>query len=1184
MLKWKDIIEIDSRFQKSVHILLDFQNEEKLNSYIPTQSSVAILKQYVETVLYNKPNKATVLIGPYGKGKSHLLLVLLALLSGRLPKPAAERISKAAGEGETWLKSLAKSKKKFLPVVVSAGTQSLNHSFLIALNEALIREGLEALIPDSYFYEAKKVIEKWQREYPLTFKCFAALLEERRLAVESFQKRLGNCDEASLELFKELYPKLTSGSSFSPLLQTEMLQVYDEVNRKLEMQYQYSGIYIVFDEFSKFIEGEEQAAFAKDMKLLQDMCELAGKSEERQLHITFVAHKSIREYGRALSQEMLNTFKGVEGRLTEVMFLVSSRNHYELIENVIKKKEPEFSKQVTPYLEAEKAAFRLPVFRSLFQKEEFEKTVLRGCFPLTPVAACILLNLCEKAAQNERTVFTFLTDERPGGLLAFMEEGAVYAGAQCIYDYFSSVFRKEGEASVFHREWLKAEYALSKADSKEEKMLLKTLALLRMLRQEELKATNQTLRMGTGMEEAEFKKAMAGLENKQLVFWRVREEAYAFRNQAGIDLEKELDLKLKLNYQKIPTGDTIREVSELTCAFPKRYNQLFRMTRYFEYEFMEVQEFFKLKKAEYLFEDRFSDGKLIALIQEEEAEPEKIAEQVKYLKEERIVVLLPKRKFTQKENLKKFLAVRSLLSEEGFIEENRELERELRLYEEDLRFEINAALERDFLPENQGCRIFHLNKSSIGCEQRTTFNRLLSEICEDYYSSAPIINYELINKQNLSAPMEKARNKVIEAILAESDMSGFYEGNASEAAVFRAVLLRTGVWDREVEPEPGMKKLLEEIAVFMKACEGSRKSFARLYEILMGKGYGVRKGVIPILLASQFMKQQDIPVIYQKGRELEISAAVLSGINESPGQYELYIEKDSVKKEQYLSGLEALFGMELEAPSHKNIRLAFLAASIGRYYRSLPQYSAVFEDGSLQQVKPERIKELKKLRKLMRRAEENPREMLFEGIPEIFSEASGFAEILKRLAELKELLDRQMDFVYQAVVSGTEEAFGGADTDRLYQRVIKFYNQLEKETGVFFQEGRKKQLIHYIRQPDSHEDIKIAEEIAKIVTGLYMEDWNDQLLSSYFSELNQLLCEIKSAGDGEKEKDGSIQHIAFTDRSGKETERFFVRNQTESSSYFLKNALEGVLEEFGAAVEIGEKAGILIELLEEMLS
>ncbi|MFR6561357.1 MAG: hypothetical protein ACLUR5_04670 [Eubacterium ventriosum] len=39
-----------------------------------------------------------------------------------------------------------------------------------------------------------------------------------------------------------------------------------------------------------------------------------------------------------MSSDIVNAFKGVEGRLKEVRFVVSAQNNYELIQHVIKKK------------------------------------------------------------------------------------------------------------------------------------------------------------------------------------------------------------------------------------------------------------------------------------------------------------------------------------------------------------------------------------------------------------------------------------------------------------------------------------------------------------------------------------------------------------------------------------------------------------------------------------------------------------------------------------------------------------------------------------------------------------------------------------------------------------------------------------------------------------------------------
>lgn len=50
MSQLKDLIQIDKRFQNSINIQLDLENEEKLNSYIPTRSSLSVLERYLTHV------------------------------------------------------------------------------------------------------------------------------------------------------------------------------------------------------------------------------------------------------------------------------------------------------------------------------------------------------------------------------------------------------------------------------------------------------------------------------------------------------------------------------------------------------------------------------------------------------------------------------------------------------------------------------------------------------------------------------------------------------------------------------------------------------------------------------------------------------------------------------------------------------------------------------------------------------------------------------------------------------------------------------------------------------------------------------------------------------------------------------------------------------------------------------
>lgn len=69
----RDIIQFNSNFKTAINLYLSLNKAEKVLGYIPTKSFVSFLGEYLKAVLENK-EQATLLVGPYGKGKSPWLI------------------------------------------------------------------------------------------------------------------------------------------------------------------------------------------------------------------------------------------------------------------------------------------------------------------------------------------------------------------------------------------------------------------------------------------------------------------------------------------------------------------------------------------------------------------------------------------------------------------------------------------------------------------------------------------------------------------------------------------------------------------------------------------------------------------------------------------------------------------------------------------------------------------------------------------------------------------------------------------------------------------------------------------------------------------------------------------------------------------------------------------------------
>ena len=239
-----ELIRMDSHFQKSVNLNLDLGSEDRLNSYIPTRSSLAILKRYLNNILGKTGEHATLFLGPYGKGKSHLLLVLLSVLQGK-SKGILPKIEKIDPEAAKLIRRIRQEKRYFLPVLISGSGMDLNRLFLYALKEALEREGMSDIVPRSNYSEAVKVLNQWKQEYPKVYRQWQDCLKKHQETSEHLLKRLERMDPQAMELFVSYYPSLTAGSQFFPMVQSEAWRVYQETGRDLQERYGYEGIVLV---------------------------------------------------------------------------------------------------------------------------------------------------------------------------------------------------------------------------------------------------------------------------------------------------------------------------------------------------------------------------------------------------------------------------------------------------------------------------------------------------------------------------------------------------------------------------------------------------------------------------------------------------------------------------------------------------------------------------------------------------------------------------------------------------------------------------------------------------------------------------------------------------------------------------------------------------------------------------
>ncbi len=1184
----KDIIEFNSSFKTAINLYLSLNKPDKVLEYIPTKSSVSFMGEYAKAVLENK-EQATLLVGPYGKGKSHLLLVLLAVLSLErtlenegIINQLIKKISNVDEVGETVSVQIQKiwNKNRFLPVLITDTTGDLNQAFLYGLNDALKRADLLDLVPDTYYSIALERIDDWEQNYYDTYTAFEQEITQYEMSMSRLKADLKMYSKDALNLFRTIYPRITAGSEFNPMAVSDVLPLYKSTSEKLVEEYGYSGIYIVFDEFSKFIESQDGMAVGSNMKLLQDICELATNSQSTQVFFTMVAHKSIKEYGKYLSQDIINSFTGIEGRIIEKYFVISSKNNYELIKNAIIKNEVALSEM--PHYDAVlgsatlKAYYQLPVFRSNFVESEFENIILKGCYPLNPIASYLLLNISEKVAQNERTLFTFISNDEPHSMARFVSEHAKdmewSIGADLIYDYFSLLFKKEVANEYVHNIWLSAEYAVEKCESEDQKKIIKALAIVLIVNKEdEIPATDKYLKLCVNA--GDCAQAIMELEEKQFIYKKSSTGSYVFKTKAGSELRSEIKRQREIKGDNVNYAQVLLDVTGNYHIIPRKYNTVHTMTRYFVNRYMNVDDFLNIDSAEALLGDCIGDGKVITLYSFVGIKQEQVKKHFLELEEPRLVVVCPKKGLKAQKQLKDYEIIQELRANQTFTSNNEILKKELPLLVDDLTTELKLIISEVY-EDDSDTRVLYFDGDKVRNAKVGNEEAAVNECCENVFTKTPIINNEMVNRSVIgTAQTRKTRLNIIKALLSHTDSKAFYEGSNQEATVYRSLFCVTKIICGE--PDDNLKLVLEEINDFVDSCSDTKVLMKELMIKLTSAPYGMRSGLVPFYLAYVLANRREDIIVYFADKEIQLNAEIIVNMCEQPDDYAVYVSKEDLQKEKYISELNVLF----QVADNRNLsanRIKDIFICMQRWFRALPQVSRNAMDLDRYVESEDMIRAMREIKKAMQRVEFNPFESLFVEFPEMFKVES-LEDAFKMIDDCKTYYDDYFDWVQEEAVSKIYETWGGKRKKDLFHCLKEWYESQSKRSKQGLYNGRMTNLMSAIETMNVYSDAEVAKKVVKAVTDVYIENWNTGSLEEFVEELDSVKKEIESIRD---ESSTGEMTLSFIRRNGEPFEKTY-SHADESTGSVLRNIIEDALEEYDD-LSVNDRVSILLEMIEKI--
>ena len=1197
-----DMISVASGFQYSVNIGYDLNNDDKLKNFIPTKSALNLLEDILLSTSPTSTERSRILIGAYGKGKSHIVLMILSMLMKKDRALFEKTLPKIGKDTRLYrcISNYYESPNKILPVIIMGSNTSLPQAFLLALQRTLAENDMLDVMPETNYHAAVAVIKRWKKEFPDTY---LKLEEKIGEPISKFIDALEDYDTIAYEKFEKVYPSLTSGSVFNPFLGFDVIDLYESAVKGLRTK-GYTGIYVVYDEFSKFLEANISEASVSDTKMLQDFAEKCNRSGEYQMHLMLISHKEIANYIDTLPKQKVDGWRGVSDRFTHIHLNNNFAQTYELIASVIQKDigrwEPFCEQHASEFQSLEHRYGKHAIVSDGFAEEL--QQIVYDCYPLHPISTFILPRLSERVAQNERTLFTFLSSRSASTLPAFLDKyhDDVFTTItpDCIYDYFEPLFRKEVYSSDLHSTYRLTSTILEKLEPNSlESKIVKSISLIYILEQfEKLKPTKDEIVAiyQTSYSVDEIEAAIGNLIEREYVIYIKRSNDYLkLKETSGVDIRKEIANTIASKCGKTSVKKILNESNFDNYVYPSRYNDNREMVRYFSFEFIEEDEVSPDINWDVKSEGIEADGIIYGVIPKKDSS---ISELMNTVRESsrgfnRHIFIVPK-KYTEIASLVQEFSAVKILRDKAV--GDKLLLDEYEVVYEDLRDIILSFINSYTHPETYRSNYFYMG-AEADITRKAALTELISWICDDVYSDTPVINNESINRNELTTAANNSRNKIVAGLLRnELEPHLGLNGSGQEVSIMRSTLLRTGILVEEngmavlnLHPNDNLiSNMLEEIVTFIRdAGEHGATSFSVLYNRLMSpeNNIGLRKGLIPIYMGAVFHEYRQEIVIQNRSGQVPLNADTLLQINSNPDIFELAYLDWNPEKERFVRNLAETFSRYVIDAEKAVNSYDFVVSAMKRWYMSLPKY----------------VKELKKTAEgeridrrylaFIRALKQNigGHALLFQKLPEVFEYGDNFnAGLAENIGACKEYYDNVLSQLKYYLGNRVKALFGNgsANNASLYSVITDWCEGLDpKVFEQLFTDGTEK-CLGLFKTVTNDEDTFISR-LAKVITGLRLEDWDEAVVKRFLEKLEQhkhTAEEFHAEKTVASEAAPNSYQITFVNDDGQATTKRFDHVEYSKRGKLLLNSINADIEAMGHAISEQEKRQILIEVLKNL--
>jgi hypothetical protein len=902
-------IEIRRRYARSVNLERDLNIADALIGYLPTVRAFNVLGRVAAAVQNPVSSvRSWTITGVYGTGKSAFAHLLVAL-HGPAGDPARNLALSLLRENET--------------------------------GETLA-EIFDRVIPDLGFVRAVKTA----RREPIAH----TILRAVATGAESYWGSRPGRNPRVLSTVLDLRACVDAGQPVN-------LSHLPELVREIAIA-SGTGMLILVDELGKGLEHAAIADDTSDLYFLQQLAELPARASEPPVLFVGLLHQAFTEYGQRLTAGARAEWDKVQGRFEDIVFAEAPDEMLRLVAHAIDARLPDvLAAEVRSMARAWQDHFAscLPPYVGEVLHEE----AIRMVYPLHPLAALILPMLCAKYAQNDRSLFTFLTSQEPHSLSRFLGEEAVDSGpgrrhlpvlgVSALYDYFIDVGGVGISARPQYQRWTEVHGLIKDAIglSEDELTTLKVIGTLNLVTSTGPLKASRAMVLAALLHQpddsaalASWETTLASLIKKRLVTYR--RQIDELRIWEGSDFDMDAAVQLRLDNDRRPLAMLLAMHAPLSPVVAERHSYRTGTLRYFERRYVETED--DLEQIELASN---GDGVIAYWVGEQLPSLTPSTAQ-----DGRPLVIVAARRLTALRAAARELAALAevekgevALQTDGVARQ--EVRQRLLLAQRVLVDTLRSAFavggwERDTGSEDAYCW--------VGGElwRGGNFNAALSELCSQAYSLGPTLWNEFLNRRQLTAQGARARRELITALVERrhEERLGLH-GYGPEVSMYESALRSTGIhhlgesgsWDIGPPTTESLHGIWKAIEQFFLGATDERLPLDQLYKVLQAPPYGAKEGLIPVLLAAALLYHADDVSLYRDGTFLPVlGAEQFEILVKHPDRFSVkHLQLNGIRRELFKQLEDVIQGAGAPLPSQvRNTTILAVVRPLIRFASSLP--------------------------------------------------------------------------------------------------------------------------------------------------------------------------------------------------------------------------------------------------------